>query len=427
MRAGMEEQGRQMAPAARRAALESWRIDVLRGMLTAGAIGAPPIVLTSVLFGSSPLGWTRVAVLSVAALGFPLLRLAPGLSLTVRASLAIALAFATGVFALSTFGFSSGPGIVLAGTGILAVVFLGRVSGYLLIALSVAAYFVVGNLASRGAIAIPAVQLDPGEIRNWSRMGITFAFLALLLTTAIDFIIRHVERSSRAAAEALVALHHAYERLALLHDRFDAAKEEERRYIAHELHDELGQVLTVVKLRLRMGAGPGSGPGAGDGIGETLALVDGVIERVRKISTDLRPPLLDEVGLWPALRAHIDAQAALSGVAITLETEGGDPGRLDPGLEIACFRVVQESLTNALRHAAAHQITVRLVRRPKSIAITIIDDGRGFDTAALDALSAGHLGVMGMQERVRARGGRLHVSSRPGAGATVAVEIPLTT
>src|SRR5262245_51215948 len=102
-------------------ALASWREDVLRGMLTAGAIGSPVIVLASVALGSAPLSPGRIAALVAAALTFPALRLARGLSLRVRASAAIALAFGTGVLALSTFGFSSGPGIVLAGTGILAV------------------------------------------------------------------------------------------------------------------------------------------------------------------------------------------------------------------------------------------------------------------------------------------------------------------
>ena len=158
-----------------------------------------------------------------------------------RAGLAIALLYSGGVLGLTMFGFTSGPGIVLAGTSILAVVLLGRVWGLCCIGVSVAAFFVVGALASRGAIAIGAVELDPHAMLNWTRVGLVFAFLAVLLTTAIDFVIRHVEESSRAASEALIDLRAAYERLALLHERVDSAKEEERRFIAHELHDELGQ------------------------------------------------------------------------------------------------------------------------------------------------------------------------------------------
>jgi signal transduction histidine kinase len=353
-----------------------------------------------------------------AGLAFPALRFAPRLSVATRATLAIALCYGTGVLALTMFGFSSGPGIVLAGTSILAVTFLGRVRSFIFIALSVAAFFVVGTLASRGTVAINSAELDPTEMRNWVRIGVTFAFLSTLLTTAIDFVIRRVEASMRDTADALTDLRAAYARLALLHERFDHAKEEERRFIAHELHDELGQMLTVVKLQLTSHSG-------GPAKAETVALLDGMIDRVRRMATDLRPPLLDEVGLFPALRAHVDAQRALSGVPIELETNQPDERRLDSAREIACFRVVQEAITNALRHAAPQRIRVRVVRTAGAISLSVADDGRGFDTGALAAASVRHLGVAGMEERVRARGGQFKMSSRPGAGTTVDVEMPI--
>ena len=416
----MKEEGTGKASLTERlSSLETWREDVLRGMLTVAAIVSPVIVAVSLTLGSGPHTWPRAAAFVAAGLAFPALRLAPRLSVAVRASLMISLMFATGVLALMTFGFSSGPGIVLAGTGILAAVFVGRASAFVFIVLAVAAFFTVGILSARGVVNIHAAELDPGDLRNWTRIGVTFTFLTVLLASAISFVIRHVENSSRAAADALTDLRAAYERLALLHERLDAAKEEERRFIAHELHDELGQMLTVVKLRLTRG-----GKEDGDATAGTVTLVDEMIGRVRKISGDLRPPLLDEVGLFPALRVYVDAQSALSGVTIELETEGTDGARLDPAREIACFRVVQESLTNALRHAAPQRIQVRAVRRPTTLSLSIADDGRGFDTATL-AAPAGHLGVVGMQERIRARGGRLRIDSRPGAGTTVDVELPI--
>ena len=414
-----DQQTGKPSPAERLSALESWRADVLRGMLTVAAIVAPVLVTISVVLGSGARSGPRAVGFVVAGLAFPALRLAPRLSVAVRASLMIGLMFATGVVALATFGFSSGPGIVLAGAGILAAVFLGRAGALVFIVLAVAALFTVGTLTARGVLNIRAADLDPGDLRNWTRVSVTFGFLTVLLTSAIDFVIRHVEKSSRAAADALTDLRVAYERLALLHERLDAAKEEERRFIAHELHDELGQMLTVVKLRLG-----GSGPQTAAATAETIALVDEMIGRVRKISGDLRPPLLDEVGLFPALRAYVAAQSALSGVPIEIETEETDGTRLDPAREIACFRVVQESLTNALRHAAPRRIRVRAVRGADSLSLSIIDDGGGFDTATL-AAPAGHLGVVGMQERIRARGGRLKIDSRPGAGTTVDVELPI--
>ena len=421
----MHEEAGKPSPAARLSAVESWRENVLRAMLTVGALVSPGIVAVSLVLRSEPLsGWRTLALIAAAA-AFPALRLAPGLSVTVRASLAIALTVVTGVFALATFGFSSGPGIVLAGSGIFAVIFLGRATGLLLIALSVLAYLVVGELAVRGVVVIQAADLDVSEMRNWVRIALTFAFLAALLTIAIDYVIRHVERSVRAAADALADLRTAYERLALLHERFDAAKEDERRFIAHELHDELGQMLTVIKLRLAMHGRGENARVPNEQTGQTLALIDGMIERIRKISADLRPPLLDELGLFPALRVYVDAQSALSGVPIELSSQDADERRLDPEREIACFRVVQESITNALRHASPKRIRVRAARLPTAISLSIVDDGSGFDTDALAVVSAGHLGIVGMQERVHARGGRFHISSQRGAGTRVDVEMPI--
>ena len=132
----------ELSPAARLSALESWRENVLRGMLTVAAIVSPLIVIVSMVLQSGPESVPRTAAFVGAGLAFPALRFAPGLSVAVRATLAIGLAFATGVVALTTFGFSSGPGIVLAGTSILAVVLLGRVRGFIFIVLSVVAFFV---------------------------------------------------------------------------------------------------------------------------------------------------------------------------------------------------------------------------------------------------------------------------------------------
>ena len=103
-------------------------------------------------------------------------------------------------------------------------------------------------------------------------------------------------------------------------------------------------------------------------------------------------------------------------------------GRLPPDLEIACFRVVQESITNALRHASARHVSVLIVRRAAAVTLSIKDDGRGFDVSGtLDAAAAqGHLGVVGMRERVRARGGTFQVMSHPGMGTAVTVDLPFT-
>jgi signal transduction histidine kinase len=346
--------------------------------------------------------------------------------------LAIGLAFGSGVLSLATFGFSSGSGVVLLGTSVFAVIFLGRAQGLWAIALSVAAFFVVGALAARGTLPVPgmAADLDPHRMRNWARAGLSFALLSILVATAIDLVIRQVEATSWATSQALRRLRLAHGHLGQLHRRLDAAEEKERRSLSRELHDELGQTLTALKLRLQMGEHAfrlTSGPGARLAAVDSLALVDDLISRVRKITVDLRPPLLDEAGLVSALGVYLDRQAALSGRAITLHADGppvGVDGRLAADFEITCFRVVQESVTNALRHAAAHRIEVRIARRGDQVSLSIQDDGCGFAPSMLEAAAArGHLGIVGMRERVRARGGRFEVRSRPAAGTTVEVEL----
>jgi signal transduction histidine kinase len=200
---------------------------------------------------------------------------------------------------------------------------------------------------------------------------------------------------------------------------------EERRFLAPDLHDVLGQLLTAHKLRIKLRAG-GAAAAADE---DPLVIVDDLITRVRRMSGDLRPPLLDEVGLVPAVRAYLDSQATLSGVAMALETDDGegDAPRLDAEVEITCFRIVQEAITNAIRHAAARDLRVRIARTPERVALRIHDDGRGFDVDVRleSAAAAGHLGVVGMRERVRAHGGDFRLQSRPGAGTTIEVDLPL--
>ncbi|HXU61992.1 MAG TPA: sensor histidine kinase [Polyangia bacterium] len=410
------DSGGRLPPVTRLETMESWRAGVLRGILSVAAIAAPVLAVAALALRSASYPWPRLLVLGAVAVSFSVLRFSPGLSAPVRARTTVAVCLLGGVTSLMTFGFTSGSGIALAGAGVVAAVLLGRSAGLLVIGLAVLAYVVVGLLNTHGVLVVDRAELDPALMTNWARIALAFLGLSALLITAIDYIIRHVEHSSRAANEALSNQRLAYERLALLHERLDAAKEEERRYVASELHDELGQLLTVIKLRLQMGA---SLPAGG-----TLELVDQAIDRVRKISRDLRPPLLDEVGLMPALRAHVEAQSALSGVPIELAADEAAAERLPPPLEITCFRIVQESLTNALRHAAPSLIQVRAVRESSAVALEITDDGRGFDTAALAQTSDRHLGIIGMQERVRARGGSFRISSTPGAGTRVKVELP---
>jgi signal transduction histidine kinase len=405
-------------------------------MLTMAAFVAPPIVTAAFALRVGRRSWLDDTVLIATGVLLPLCRVARG-SLERRSMLVLAIAISATIYLLARFGFAAGISVSLATFSVLTLICVSRPAAFGIIALSALSYLAFGVVASRHHLVVSPADTDPSRLRNWIRMGTTSSLLSVLLLTVIDFVIRHVEANARAVTAALEQLQRAdadrderekdlriaYERLGLLHQKLESTKEEERRSLSRELHDELGQTLTALKLRLQLGP---SAAGA-DGRTEPIALVDDLISRVRKISVDLRPPLLDEVGLVSALRVYLEAQAALSGVPIDLEADEATrttTPRLPPDTEIACFRVVQESVTNALRHAGARQLRVRIARSGPRLALSIRDDGRGFDPATLDEAAArGHLGVVGMRERIRARGGRFTLTSAPGAGTAIDVEL----
>jgi two-component system sensor histidine kinase UhpB len=307
--------------------------------------------------------------------------------------------------------------LLFALTSVFGAIYFGRAVAFAMVLLGGLAFVVVGWLLTRAGVETPKELIDARLFVNWVRVGLVFASIGTLLTSGVAFVINRVEATAR-------DLRVAYERLGLLHLRLESAKEEERRFLAHELHDELGQLLTALKLRLQIVARQ-NGSDA-----DAIGMIDDMIARVRRMSGDLRPPLLDEGGLVPALRAFLDAQAALSGVEMALEVKEDDASEAPPltdDVEITCFRVVQEAVTNALRHAAPRALRVRIDRLRDRVALRVHDDGRGFDVAVrLEGAAAdGHLGVVGMRERVRAHGGGFRLWSRPGAGTTIEVDLPL--
>jgi PAS domain S-box-containing protein len=200
------------------------------------------------------------------------------------------------------------------------------------------------------------------------------------------------------------------------------AQEWERRTIAHELHDEIGQSLTALKLILG---------GCRDRLDtpmldESLALVDELLQQVRELSRGLRPSMLDDFGLAPALRWFVDRQAQRTGFVGHVEAEGLDR-RFGPEVEVACFRVVQEAVTNVMRHAAARHVTVKLRLADDVITIRVRDDGVGMDVAQARhrALRGVSMGILGMEDRVSLLGGRFAITSTVGTGTEVAASIPL--
>ncbi len=208
------------------------------------------------------------------------------------------------------------------------------------------------------------------------------------------------------------------ERLQALSRQLMAAQENERRHLAHELHDEIGQALTAIGINLQAVKAMG-GEAAQPRLEEAIAIADQAIEQVRHLSLDLRPCMLDDLGLEAALRWYVDRQMRRTELTIHLDVDLG--GRLSPELETACFRVAQEALTNVARHARAGRAWVELQVRRDIVELAVRDDGVGFDPVAARGRAAGgaSFGLLGMQERAELLGGTLAVESRPGHGACV--------
>lgn len=200
-------------------------------------------------------------------------------------------------------------------------------------------------------------------------------------------------------------------------------QEDERRRIARELHDGVGQNLTVLKHRLHeLDAALYAHPsGLRDTVAAALALCGQTLEDTRELSRLLRPPILDDLGLEAALRWLARSQSQASGARIELQL---DPlPELDGELQTLLFRVTQEALNNAAKHAAADHVQVRLRHHDGVLSLDIEDDGRGCDPAL--ALGSGGSGLGGMRERLRLYGGRLRLRGAPGAGLCVSAQLPL--
>ena len=203
--------------------------------------------------------------------------------------------------------------------------------------------------------------------------------------------------------------------------RVVAGQEVERRRLARELHDETGQALTSILLGLRAVDETNSSKDAQKAVSDLRELVVATLQDVRRLAVQLRPKALDDFGLVPALERLVQTFAETSGIEVQLEARLGSE-RLPSEVETTLYRIVQEALTNVVKHAEAHKVSVLIARRDRTAVVVIDDDGRGFDVAEADSEG---VGLLGMQERVDLHNGRVTVESTPGAGTTLRVEIPL--
>jgi PAS domain S-box-containing protein len=229
------------------------------------------------------------------------------------------------------------------------------------------------------------------------------------------------EVSERKRAEEM--LRENAERLRTLSLRLLDVQELERRHLARELHDEIGQMLTALQLALTTSAGLPA-----DQMVESLTKAKGMVKdltaRVRDLSLRLRPTMLDDLGLLPALLWHIERYTGQTGVRVRFEHRGLERRLYPPEVETAAYRIIQEALTNVARHAQAAEVAVRLWLDGNRLGVQVEDRGIGFDPVAVRAAQATS-GLSGMEERATLSGGSLVVDSEPGGGTRVTGEFPV--
>ncbi len=228
--------------------------------------------------------------------------------------------------------------------------------------------------------------------------------------------------------QAAGALQEANERLRALSQQLLTVQENERRQLARDLHDEIGQTLTAVKINLQT-LGQGKSVSQTQGIlRDSMEILDSMLKHVRELSLDLRPSLLDDLGLVAAVRWFVNRQAERAGWTATIDIAEALPP-LHSDHATACFRVIQEALTNVMRHAQASQVTVELRMKGNHLDLLIADNGIGFDSLRIlgQSVSGQTLGLLSMQERVRFLDGNLTIVSQRNQGTQVRAHIPITT
>ena len=261
---------------------------------------------------------------------------------------------------------------------------------------------------------------------NAQRRVISLASLALIAGLVVALVAtRHVGRLEREIRRRQAAEQQNRRDLERLSARLVTAQEEERRSLARELHDAVGQALTAIKMEMGVAMrSVETDSRARRALDQGRTIAESTLQSVRDLSQLLHPSMLDDFGLPEAVHAHLRSFSRRTGIRTQLTHEQMDT-RLPPEIEVCVYRIVQEALTNVARHSGASSCTVSLVRRDDMLQLTIEDDGRGLDASAASASDARRrLGLIGMRERAQALAGTFVIENRAEGGACVIVRLP---
>jgi len=277
------------------------------------------------------------------------------------------------------------------------------------------AYELGRNALNHGVGLLDMITLHHGTLKTLLRSTAIPQHALAMTTSAELFLLESLspfEMTHRGFQESNTLLH-----------RLNQTLEEEYKRIAHALHDDAGQLLASVYLALDETAR--NAPQSREYLQKVKGLLGQIECQLRRLSHELRPTILDDLGLLPALKFLCEGVAARSGLRIDIEENS--ELTLIPLLSTVLYRIVQESLTNVTRHAKASWVRIDLQQEPQRIRCTIRDDGIGFDVPmALNRTGKPGLGLIGMRERVKSVGGSLAILSNPSAGTEITVTIPST-
>lgn len=267
----------------------------------------------------------------------------------------------------------------------------------------------------RGTLEVAYREKRPEEVE-----GPFLAEERSLINSLADSCVSYLTRK-QAEQELLVA----HGRLQALSKQSMRLQEQERRQLAQDLHDEIGQAFTTLKVNLHTIQRTTNSARRAASLKDSFTIIDQTVERVRGMALDLRPSMLDHLGLAAAVRWYVSRQGERAGIRTKVDSKA-IPQELSPDALVACFRIVQEGVTNILRHAKARRMAVTLRPVRKGVTVVIEDDGVGFSVTEVMQASGerSHLGLIGIQERIRAFNGRFQLSSAQGRGTKLSAMIP---
>lgn len=266
------------------------------------------------------------------------------------------------------------------------------------------------------------------EVRAEVRGSDEFAQLAVVFNRMADKLIAQGEEKARLLSDREGLLQELQEKDQMrnqLLQKFLSAQEEERQRISRELHDETSQALTSLMVAMRVLAEEAGDEAQREALLTSREVAAGILQGIREMAVDLRPPALDELGLLAAIRKYVAKLKEWHGLTITLHEECSE-AQIHPQIAVALYRIVQEGLTNVIKHAKATTVQLTLRADARTISLLLEDNGRGFSEAALAAArQKNRIGLYGMQERAELLGGRFVLQAAEGKGTKLFVTLPL--